>query len=247
MFKFMCTVCLAFVLLPVQSALADDLLVSAAASLTNAFEAMKEPFEKANPGTRLVFNFAASGPLLQQMMQGAPVDVFASADQETMDKAAHLIDPATRSDFAGNTLVLIVPGTETSITRVEDLRSDTISRIALGNPESVPVGRYAKAALTGLDLYEALEQKFVLAENVRQALDYVARGEAQAGFVYATDAALQADKVYVVTQVPGHKPIRYPIAVLQASTNKELGHKFIAYVQSAEGQGILSTFGFSTP
>lgn len=247
MFRSMCVFCLAFILSPLHSAVAGELLVSAAASLTNAFEEMKAPFEKANPGTTLVFNFAASGPLLQQMMQGAPVDVFASADQETMDKAGVLIDSATRSDFAGNSLVLITPRAETGITSVQDLQGEAVTRIALGNPESVPVGRYAKGALTALGVYDTLAPKFVLAENVRQALDYVVRAEVQAGFVYATDAAVQADKVNVVAEVPGHKPIRYPIAVVQASAQRELGQKFIDYVQSAEGQGILSTFGFSAP
>jgi len=94
-------------------AMAKDLLVSAAASLTNAFTEMKEPFEKAHPGTSLVLNFASSGALLKQMEQGAPVDVFASADQATMDKAEKLMDPATRADFAGNSLVLIVPADST--------------------------------------------------------------------------------------------------------------------------------------
>lgn len=238
---------LALVLLctPVMAA---DLVVSAAASLTYAFEEMKAPFEKANPGTTLVFNFAASGALLKQMEQGAPVDVFASADQETMDKAAALIDPASRIDFAGNALVLVVPleGGQ-AVTDPKDLQRDSFKFIAIGNPESVPVGRYTKGALTAAGLYDTLAPKLVLAENVRQALDYVARGEVQAGFVYATDATQRADKVKVAAEVAGHKPISYPIALLQTSANKDMGQKFIAFVVENEGQAILAKFGFKKP
>lgn len=228
--------------------LAGDLLVSAAASLTNAFQEMKTPFEKANPGTTLVLNFAASGPLLQQMQQGAPVDVFASADQETMDKAGDLIDATSRANFAGNALVLIVPAEgDPALSDPEELAGDEFKLIAIGNPDSVPVGRYAKGALTAAGLYDALTPKFVMAESVRQALDYVARGEVQAGFVYATDAALRADKVKVAAEVVGHKPISYPIAVLKESKNKDMGQKFLDFVMGEEGQAILAQFGFKKP
>jgi molybdate transport system substrate-binding protein len=229
-------------------ALAGDLLVSAAASLTNAFTQMQEPFEQAHPGTKLVFNFAASGPLLQQMEQGAPVDVFASADQETMDKAAKLIDPATRVNFAGNALVLIVPtGSGLTVNDPRDLTSDPFKLIAIGNPDSVPVGRYTKGALDAAGLYDALAPKFVLAENARQALDYVARGEVQAGFVYATDAAQRAEKVKVAAEVAGHKPITYPMALVQSSKTRDMGQAFIDFVTGEAGQAILAAHGFKQP
>ena len=229
-------------------AMAGELLVSAAASLTNAFSEMKAPFEKANPGTTLVLNFASSGALLKQMEQGAPVDVFASADQVTMDKAAALMDPASRVDFAGNALVLIVPSEGgLPLSSPEELKGEQFKLVAIGNPDSVPVGRYAKGALEAAGLYEALTPKFVLAENVRQALDYVARGEVQAGFVYATDAALRADKVTVATEVAGHKPISYPIAMLKDAKGKDMGRKFIDFVTGEEGQAILAKFGFKKP
>jgi molybdate transport system substrate-binding protein len=228
--------------------MAKDLLVSAAASLTNAFTEMKEPFEKAHPGTSLVLNFASSGALLKQMQQGAPVDVFASADQATMDKAEKLIDPATRVNFAGNALVLIVPAEDgLPLNDAAELKGKEVKLVAIGNPDSVPAGRYAKGALEHAGLYEALTPKFVLAESVRQALDYVARGEVQAGFVYATDAALRADKVKVTAEVAGHKPITYPLALLEASKEKEMGQAFIDFVKSEEGQGILARFGFKRP
>jgi len=229
-------------------ALAGDLLVSAAASLTNAFQEMKAPFEKAHPGTTLVLNFAASGPLLQQMQQGAPVDVFASADQETMDKPGELIDATTRVNFAGNALVLIVPaGDSPALSDPKELVGDEFRLIAIGNPDSVPVGRYAKVALSAAGLYDALTPKFVMAESVTQALDYVARGEVQAGFVYATDAVLRADKVRVAAEVAGHMHISYPIARLKTSANKDMGQKFIDFVTGEEGQAIMARFGFKMP
>jgi molybdate transport system substrate-binding protein len=237
--------CLALTSAP---AMAADLLVSAAASLTNACQEMKAPFEKANPGVNVVFNFASSGALLKQMEQGAPVDVFASADQVTMDKAEKLIDPATRVNFAGNALVLIVPADGgLPLAGPEDLKEEQFKLVAMGNPDSVPVGRYTKGALEAVGLYETLTPKFVLAESVRQALDYVARGEVQAGFVYATDAALRADKVKIAAQVTGHKPISYPIALLKESKSKDMGQKFIDFVTGEEGQAILAKFGFKKP
>lgn len=230
------------------SAQAADLLVSAAASLTNAFGEMKAPFEKAHPGTNVIFNFAASGPLLKQIEQGAPVDVFSSANQETMDKAESFIVPSSLINFVGNVLVLIVPAQDTlALNNPSDLQKDNVTRIAIGNPESVPVGRYTKAALTAAGLYEALTPKFVLAESVTQALDYVVRGEVQAGFVYATDAASRQGKVKTAAEVTGHKPIIYPVALLKATGSKELGQAFINYVKGAEGQAILSKYGFKKP
>jgi molybdate transport system substrate-binding protein len=209
---------------------------------------MKEPFEKAYPGTNLVLNFASSGSLLKQMQQGAPVDVFASADQTTMDRAETLIDPASRVDFARNGLVLIVPAEDgMDLNAPEQLKEERFKLVAIGNPDHVPAGRYAKGALEAAGLYEALTPKFVLAESVRQALDYVARGEVQAGFVYATDAHLRADQVRVAAEVAGHKPITYPIALLKDTERKEMGQKFIDFVKGKEGQAILAGFGFKQP
>ncbi|MGE4442563.1 MAG: molybdate ABC transporter substrate-binding protein [Desulfomicrobium sp.] len=247
-FKSLRTILPLCVVLMSTPAMAKDLLVSAAASLTNAFTEMKAPFEKAHPGTSLVLNFASSGALLKQMEQGAPVDVFASADQVTMDKAGKLMDTATRVDFAGNALVLIVPKDSTlSVSAPQELKGEAFKLVAIGNPDSVPVGRYAKGALEAVGLYEPLAPKFVMAESVRQALDYVARGEVQAGFVYATDAALRADKVKIAVEVTGHKPITYPIALLAASQNKDMGQVFVDFVKSEEGQAILERYGFKKP
>lgn len=229
---------------------AADLTVSAAASLTNAFRELAPPFEAANPGTKVQFNFAASGPLLQQIAKGAPVDVFASADQETLDQAQaqNLIVPATRRDFATNTLVVIVPSGSPKVPQaVADLAQPAYARIAIGLPASVPVGRYTKGVLEAAQLWGAIDPKMIGADSVRQALDYVARGEVDAGFVYATDAALMPDKVKIALTVPTAKPIRYPVAVVAASPNATAAAKFVEFLTGAQAQAVLAKYGFGRP
>ncbi|APG03586.1 molybdate ABC transporter substrate-binding protein [Luteibacter rhizovicinus DSM 16549] len=231
-------------------AAAADLVVSAASSLTDAFQAVGKAYEGKHPGTHVLLNFAASDVLLRQIASGAPADVFASADQTAMDKAveAKAIEPATRQDFASNRLVLIVPkGSKARVTSPVDLKADTIKRVAYGDPASVPVGRYTKAALEQQGLWDVVSAKGVLAQNVRQSLDYVARGEVDAGFVFATDASIVKDKVEVAATVPTPKPITYPIAVVAASKQAREAASFEAFVQSPEGRGILAGFGFQAP
>jgi molybdate transport system substrate-binding protein len=228
----------------------QELLVSAAASLTNAFEDVGTQFEAANPGVKVIFNFAASGALLQQIDKGAPVDVFASADQKTMDQAKekNLIPPETKKDFVSNGLVLIIPNdSKVALKEVKDLADPKILRIALGNPESVPAGRYTQEALTNAGLWEKLKPKFIYAENVRQALDYVTRGEVDAGFVFATDAAVAKDKVQVAAVAEGHQPIRYPVAVVAGAKKKGLSQRFIDFLLGSQGQSILARYGFGKP
>jgi len=231
-------------------ALAADLTVSAAASLTNAFNEIGSTFEVANPGTKVQVNYAASGALLQQIAKGAPVDVFASADQETMNQAEQqqLVKPETRANFASNALVVIVPQDATSVPKtLADLNLPAIRKVAIGVPASVPVGRYTKAVLEKANLWPAIEAKMIGAQSVRQALDYVARGEVEAGFVYRTDAAVMPDKVKVAFTVPTDVPVLYPIAPVAASTHAAMAQKFVAYVVSPAGQLVLAKYGFGKP
>jgi molybdate transport system substrate-binding protein len=244
------TLLAALSLLVPWAAQAAELTVAAAASLTNAFRDVAPLFEAANPGTKVQFNFAASGPLLQQIAKGAPVDVFASADQETLDQAQaqNLIVPATRRDFVTNTLVVIVPtGTANVPKSVADLAQPAYARIAIGLPASVPVGRYTKGVLEAAQLWSAIEPRMIGADSVRQALDYVARGEVDAGFVYATDAALMPGKVKIALTVPTLKPIRYPAAVVAASPNAALATKFVEFLTGAQAQAVLAKYGFGQP
>lgn len=236
---------LAVVLFSALQARAAEMTVSAAASLTNAFTELKTLFEKAHPGLTVHVNFAASNPLLKQIVEGAPVDVFASADQETMNQAgkANVIDQATRRDFARNDLVLIVPR---GAPRPADLAALThCPRIAVGNPDSVPAGRYTRAALEAAGLWNTLRDHFIQGVNVRQVLDYVARGEVDAGFVYRTDAQQMHDKVDIVMPVEGHAPILYPIAVATTGNNAAAGKEFLDFVLSPEGRAVLARYGFS--
>jgi len=228
----------------------QELVVSAAASLTNAFGEVGKQFEAANPEVKVIFNFAASGALLQQIDKGAPVDVFASADQKTMDQAKekNLILAETRKDFVSNGLVLIAPtDSKLALRGVKDLADPKIVRIALGNPETVPVGRYAQEVLSKAGLWEGLKPKLIYAGNVRQALDYVSRGEVDAGFVFATDAAVAKDNVQVAAVAEGHQPIRYPVAVIAGTKKKDLSQRFIDFLLGSQGQSILARFGFGKP
>jgi molybdate transport system substrate-binding protein len=229
---------------------AAQLTVSAAASLGDAFRAVGAAFERANPHDTVRFNFAASGALLQQISHGAPVDVFASADEATMDEAEQrrLLRAGTRADFAANALVVVVARDGASApASLAELATPAVHRVAIGVPASVPAGRYAKAALEKARLWAAIEPKTIGAQSVRQALDYVARGEVDAGFVYATDAAAMAERVRVAFVVPIETPVRYPIAVVAASRAGSEAERFVAFVQSAPAQAILHRFGFLRP
>jgi len=229
---------------------AADITVSAAASLTNAFKEIAQSFEAQHPPTKVLLNFGASGALLQQMAKGAPVDVFASADQETMDAAEKqgLVAAGERRNFVRNTLVLIAPSdAKLALQQLGDLRQAAVTRVALGNPASVPVGRYTQHALQAADLWTALTPKFIHAQTVRQALDYVARGEVDAGFVYATDAALMKDKVRVVLEVPLDQVISYPLARTTGAAGKDEAKRFVDFVLSGAGQSILGKYGFAKP
>lgn len=232
------------------TATAADIIVSAGASLTNAFTDIGKEFEKANSGHKVLFNFAGSGALLQQISRGAPVDVFASADQDTMDKAVdqNLIVRSSRADFARNTLVVVIPGKDgTAIADLDGLKDAGVARIAISNPETVPVGKYSKAALEAAGLWDAVKDKSVNTQNVRQSLDYVARGEADAGFVYKTDAAIMPDKVKVLFEVPTKTPITYPIAVVKGNGKEKLALSFVEFVKTAQAQAILAKYGFLKP
>lgn len=231
-------------------AAADDLLVAAAASLTNAFTELGVKFQQAHPGTSVLNSFAASDPLAQQVIQGAPIDVFASADQKAMDKAVEAgnIVEGTRRDFVRNEVVLIVPADDRiGIESVDDLTGGKATRVALGNPATVPVGRYTKASLEQSGHWDSLKKHEVLGQNVRQVLDYVARGEVDAGFVFATDAAIMPDKVKVVQRLESPIAVLYPIALVKRDGSNPKARDFVEFIFSPEGEAILAKYGFSKP
>ena len=231
---------------------AEDITVSAAISMKDALGDAGAAFEKAT-GDHVSFNFLASGPLMKQIEQGAPVDVYISAAREQMDELEkkHLIDQATRKNVARGELVLIVPA-DSQIEppkKIDDLTDGRFKRIGIGDPASVPAGRYATESLHALHLSELLKSRLQIGINVRQVLDYVEKGEVDAGLVYRTDAIQAGDKVHVVCVVPDetHTPIEYPAAVIKESKHAADSEKFLDYLLSAPGRSILAQHGFVEP
>ena len=228
----------------------SEVTVSAAISLKNAFEEIGKMYEARHPETKVLFNFGASGDLVRQIAGGAPVDVFASAAQKDMDDMSTkgLALPGTRVDFAKNSVVLVVPRNG-KIKSFEDLATERIKRIAVGNPKTVPAGRYAAEVFDYYKLTSAIKDKLIYAENVRQVLDYVARGEVDAGVVYATDAAVRSAEVSVAAEAPesSHKPVVYPIAAVKGTKDEAAAKAFIDAVRSNEGMMILKKYGFRIP
>ncbi|HET6515516.1 MAG TPA: molybdate ABC transporter substrate-binding protein [Thermodesulfovibrionales bacterium] len=226
-----------------------EITVSAAISLKKAFEEIGRLYESKHKGLRVSFNFGASGDLMRQIEGGAPVDVFASAAQKDMDEAEKkgLILSGSRADFAANAVVLVAPATaKMPIKSFEDLKTDSIKKIAVGNSKTVPAGRYAEEVFHYYRIFDTIKDRLILTENVRQALDYVARGEVDAGVVYATDAMTRPKEVSIVATAPeeSHKPVVYPIAVVKDTRNEAAAKDFIALVLSPEGQKILEKYGF---
>ncbi|HJZ80349.1 MAG TPA: molybdate ABC transporter substrate-binding protein, partial [Pyrinomonadaceae bacterium] len=184
--------------------------------------------------------------LLKQIESGAPADVFASAGAKQMDDLAakNLIVVSTRADFARNVLVLIQPVNSTSIFTFDDLARPEVKKIAIGNPKTVPAGQYTEQTFNQMKLWLQVQPKLVYAEDVRQVLDYVVRGEVDAGVVYASDATAAGTRTVARAPDESHDPIVYPIAIVSDSRRREAAQKFIDLVLSAEGQGILAKHGF---
>jgi len=236
---------------PNRAAAADALVVCAAASLKNAFEEIGALRDASAAGPGPAFSFGASGELVAQIRGGAPVDVFASAAPRDMDvlEGEGALLPGTRFDFAANEVVLVVPFASTAaISSFADVARPVFGRIAVVNPKTSPAGRYAEEVFASAGISAALRHKLVIAENVRQVLDYVARAEVDAGVVYATDAATRPREVRVVAVAPpgSHQPVIYPIAVLKGAANTEGARAFVAAVRSGAGRAILARYGFKT-
>jgi molybdate transport system substrate-binding protein len=232
------------------STLAGEIAVSAAASLGDGFRAIGRAFEQSRPGAKVVLNFGASGQLLQQILAGAPVDVLATADLDTMEKAERQSAVAVGSKviFARNELVVAVPMTSSLALRtLADLSRPQVKRIAIGNPDSVPAGRYARDVLVTARLWSDLQDRLVFAQNVRQALDYVARDEVDAAFVYRTDALLATNRAQIAFVTKTETPLRYPAAVVTGSANPADAEAFVRFLLTEPAQRILEKYGFGRP
>jgi len=225
----------------------SEILVSAALSLKAPFEEVGRSFGT-KTGTKVIFNFGASGMLQRQIEGGAPADIFASASPKEMDslESGGFLIIGTRSNFAGNSIVLIVPSrSRLRIRSSDDLRKKEVRRIAIGNPASVPAGKYAEEALKSSGLWATLKDKIVLCENVRQVMDYTARNEIDAGMVFRTDAGNSKD-VEIISEASeqSHKPVLYVIAAIKGSRHEMLAKEFISMLLSDEGRKILKKYGF---
>jgi len=225
-----------------------DLTVSAAISLKDALDEIKQLYVAANPGVSIVMNYGASGTLQLQIEQGAPVDIFLSAAPKQMDALAAkgLLLDGSRRDLLRNEVVLIVPKDSTAkISSFQDLTRPDVKKIALGEPASVPAGQYAKQTLTTMGIYDAVNAKAVLAKDVRQVLTYVETGNVDAGIVYSTDA-LSSTKVKVVATAPpnSHDPVIYPGTVIKGSKNTEAATAFLDSLRDPQASAIFQKYGF---
>jgi molybdate transport system substrate-binding protein len=239
-------------LLAAGAGAAEELTLSVAVSMKDAIEEIGGRFTRTHGGVVVRYNLGASGELQKQIEAGAPVDVFVSAAARQMDEleAKGLLAPGSRRVFARNALTVVKPlDSGIDLARPADLLDGRVQRIVIGNPRTVPVGQYAEESLRTLGLWERLQPKLIYAENVRQALDYVARGEVDAGFVYVTDVATRAGRVREAFRPAEdtYRPVTYPAAVLKDSRRRALALAFVDSLRGREAQATLARFGFLPP
>ena len=224
-----------------------QLTISAAASLKNALTEIKSGWARSRPDVELVLNLGASGTLQLQIEQGAPADMFLPASAQQMDALAAkgLIVAGTRADLLRNELVLIVPRDSKRVAGFGDLGHADVRVVAMGEPRTVPAGAYAQQTLDALGLAAAVKSKEVLGTDVRQVLAFVETGSADAGLVYATDAAI-SPRVRVVADAPAgtHQPIVYPVALLRGSAHADAAREFIQYLKGPAARAIFEKYGF---
>lgn len=238
---------LALLLAPCVALHAAELTIQAAASLTDVLKEIGSAYEKQS-GDKLNFNFGASNMLARQIEEGAPADIFFSADEARMDSLGKkdLLVDGTRKSLLSNTLVIVVSADNTlPIKSASDLTKAEVKRVALAEPQSVPAGIYAKEYLQKIKLWGQLSDKIVPTENVRGALAAVESDNVDAGMVYKTDALI-SKKVRIACEVPRSEgpKISYPMALLKASKEPAAARKFLAYLESKESLALFQKYGF---
>jgi len=226
---------------------ASDINVFAAASLTDALKQISADYEKTS-GDKIVFNFAASGTLALQIENGAPADIFFSANESKMDRLAGkgLVVDDSRRDLLGNSLVIVASLDGATIHGPADLTNSSVGKVAIGDVKIVPAGAYAKAYLEQQGLWQTLQPKLIPCENVRAVLAAVESGNVDAGMVYKTDTVI-SKKVKIIFDVPvkdGPK-ISYPVALVKESKQPEAAGKFLSYLESESAAATFSNNGFS--
>lgn len=245
--------CLALALLttlPLPVLLAETVTVFAAGSLSDALQTIARSYEQHTPD-RITFSFAASSTLARQIEAGAPADMFFSADVTQMDnlqQGGHLLS-ASRTNLLGNQLVIVTAAdASTTIHGPEDLARPDVTRIALGDPQAVPIGVYARRYLVSLALWDRIAPKVVAMENVRTALAAVAAGNADASIVYKTDATILQNIRVAYAIPPDRAPaILYPVALLRDTTHRGAAQRFLDHLATDHAQSIFRAFGFVAP
>lgn len=225
-----------------------ELNISAAASLKEAMADLEAAYTSKNPEVSFVINYGSSGSLQQQIEQGAPCDLFISAGEKQMTalKEEGLLLDGTNKDLVKNSLVLVTSN-DSEISSIDSLNSDAISKIALGEPSSVPAGKYADETLTSLAIKDSLNNKLVFAKDVKEVLAWTASGNADAGFVYLSDA-LSSDGVKIVETISEeyHSPITYPVAIIKDSDDIDAAKAFEDFLFTDEAQEIFEKYGYKS-
>lgn len=220
------------------------LTVSAAASLKNALNDIEKSYEAEHKNIDIKYNYGASGALAQQIMSGAPVDIFFSAAQNKVDDLVKnkAVDKEDTNALLKNHLVLI---SEYKLTSLDDLKEKKIKKIALGNPQLVPAGEYGKQALENKKLYQTLKSKFVFTKDVRQALTYVETGNTEAGIIYSSDLNSK-NKIKNILKIQDnlHEPITYPIAKIKDTRHKQETEELYQYLQNEQSKKVYQKYGF---
>ncbi len=232
-----------------KSAPSTTITVSAAASLHDVLQKLTKQYEKENPSVHIHINSASSGTLAKQLEEGAPADLYISASQKYMDELEKksIIDKSSRQILLSNKLVLIQPKkSDLSLASIKALKNAKVQHISIGEPSLVPAGEYAKESLTSEKLWTALKSKYVLTKDVTQALSYVETGNAEAGFVYKSDA-VTSNKVKISLAIPDsdHQHILYPEAIIKNSKNKKTAKKFVSFLNSKQANKTFSQYGFT--
>jgi molybdate transport system substrate-binding protein len=227
----------------------EQVLVSTAASMNSAMKEVAAAYGELYPATEIAINAGASGVLMRQIEHGAPVDLFISASSVEIDRLAEQGLVLQREPIASSRLVVAVPKGSLPPARFERVADERFVRIAIGNPSTVPAGRYAREALRTLGVWDEIQDRLIPGENARQVLDWVATGEVDAGLVYLTDVALVASRVDAGPAAPSgsHRAIVYEAAVLETATDSALGEHVLEFLISDTGRRILERKGFAPP
>lgn len=226
-----------------------ELLVSAAASLTDVMQELGDVYEDRNKNVNLTFTFAGSGTLQTQIEEGAPVDVFMSAAEKQMDtlEKKELILNDTRKTLLINKVVLITPSnSRLSISAFEDILNPEMDKIAIGDPSNVPVGQYSEEIFNNLNMMDTLQSKLIFGNDVRAVLTWVETNEVDSGIVYATDA-YTSDEVNIVAEAPdgSHKQVTYPVAVVKSSKKLEESQNFVDFLSTDKAKEVFEKYGFT--